>query len=282
MNAKAFSRSWKVNVTGMWCNTDIVSSHMNRRNFLTASLTSLGASFALGATKPWRISVLAGGFDGTHYLAGLRISLDPNWKTYWRVPGAGGIPPSIGVAGGNLVSYDVLYPIPRRFEDESGQSLGYKDDVVFPILLKLADPAKPTTLMFNIFLGVCETICIPASFEETVELKAGAADAAALQTVQAWAARVPVASTQPLISELHAEETGGQVVLRAALTKDIDDGFLEFLSGKTYFGQRPEFSNGQAAIRLLGPRTLADVQGQAVRLTYSAGGKALEQLMTIA
>ncbi len=66
--------------------------------------------------------------------AGVEIKMQPGWKTYWRYPGDSGVPPRFDFSGSdNLKTAKVLYPAPHLFSDEAGNSLGYKDDVTFPL-----------------------------------------------------------------------------------------------------------------------------------------------------
>src|SRR5205807_3236385 len=66
--------------------------------------------------------------------AGIEIKLAPGWKTYWRYPGDSGVPPRFDFAGSqNVKSVDLLWPAPHRLSDESGVTIGYKDDVIFPL-----------------------------------------------------------------------------------------------------------------------------------------------------
>ena len=56
------------------------------------------------------------------------------WKTYWRMPGDAGIPPQFDWSGSqNVKSVEVLWPAPQRFIDSGGETVGYKDRVVFPL-----------------------------------------------------------------------------------------------------------------------------------------------------
>jgi DsbC/DsbD-like thiol-disulfide interchange protein len=150
---------------------------------LIAALAHLGAgSSAVGGSTGWvdghnsKIRLLFGGRPGRNgdieRYAGLEIHLAPDWKTYWRQPGsAGGIPPAIDWSGStNLEALDLRFPAPERFVDSTGDTIGYKKSVVFPLALKLQDPNQPLTLDLKIFFGVCREICIPAeaTFRETV------------------------------------------------------------------------------------------------------------------
>ena len=86
------------------------------------------------------------------------------WKTYWRSPGeAGGVPPEFDwQASQNLAAAQVLYPAPHRLHDKAGDVVGYKDHVLFPVLLTPKDPAKPVVVHAKVAYGVCKDICVPA------------------------------------------------------------------------------------------------------------------------
>jgi DsbC/DsbD-like thiol-disulfide interchange protein len=95
--------------------------------------------------------------------AGIEIKLAPGWKTYWRYPGDSGVPPRFDFAGSqNVKSIEILWPAPHRFSDESGITIGYKDDVIFPLRIVPQDAAKPVLLRLKADYAVCEKVCIPA------------------------------------------------------------------------------------------------------------------------
>ncbi len=108
--------------------------------------------------------------DGRH-MAGLSLELDPGWKTYWRSPGAGGIPPQFNWSGSkNLAAVKVLYPIPKVMDQNGLRSIGYDSDVVFPLVIAARDPGKPVTLRAEVELGVCEDVCIPVTIRVRADL----------------------------------------------------------------------------------------------------------------
>jgi DsbC/DsbD-like thiol-disulfide interchange protein len=114
--------------------------------------------------------------------AGVEIKLQPGWKTYWRYPGDSGVPPRFDFAGSdNVARAKVLYPAPHLFNDETGNSLGYKTNVVFPVQITPKQPGKPVTLRMKLDYAVCEKLCIPA--EGKAELTFAASDGAANDAV---------------------------------------------------------------------------------------------------
>lgn len=133
------------------------------------AVVSTGESFAEVSFLPGRAE------PGGGRLAGLVIDLAPEWKTYWRSPGAAGVPPSFDWSGSeNLASAEVLWPRPQFFESFGIETLGYDRRVVFPLRLVPADPAKPIGLRLELSFGVCREICV---LEETALAETIAPDA---------------------------------------------------------------------------------------------------------
>jgi DsbC/DsbD-like thiol-disulfide interchange protein len=141
------------------------------------ALAALSATRAAGpATEsPW-----AKGFNSSVRLisgagrAGVELTMPPGWKTYWRMPGDAGVPPSFDWAGStNVAKVEVLYPAPHRMVDQSGTAIGYKDRVIFPLAITPTDPTKPVDLALAIEYGVCKDICIPADAKLALTLAPG-------------------------------------------------------------------------------------------------------------
>ena len=55
----------------------------------------------------------------------------------------------------------MLWPAPLRFSDSDGTTIGYKNNVVFPLRIEAKDRTKPVTLRLKLEYAVCEKICIP-------------------------------------------------------------------------------------------------------------------------
>lgn len=121
---------------------------------------------------------------------GVEIKMQPGWKTYWRYPGDSGVPPAFDFAASdNVKSVTVLWPAPVRFADGSGQSIGYKEAVIFPLWVVPHDSSKPATLRLKLDYAVCEKLCVPAQAKAELTLSgaAGSQEAA----LKAAEARVP-------------------------------------------------------------------------------------------
>lgn len=98
--------------------------------------------------------------DGVH-VAGLKISLKPGWKTYWRSAGSAGISPQMDWrASRNLRSVTPAWPTPTVFRQGGSFSIGYDSAFVLPLLIAPAD--GPVELRGLLNIGVCADVCLPA------------------------------------------------------------------------------------------------------------------------
>src|SRR6476620_2021938 len=174
--------------------------HRSLRAVLAACVISAAwATPSLAADEsPWSDDVrsatrlVAGsGKNGDAQLrAGIEIKMQPGWKTYWRYPVDSGVPPHFDFSGSeNLKTATVLYPAPHLFTDETGQSLGYKDRIIFPLVISPLQPGKPVRLRLKADYAVCEKLCVPA--EGRAELTLTPGDSSRDSALAAAEARVP-------------------------------------------------------------------------------------------
>jgi len=104
--------------------------------------------------------------NGTQFNAGLQIELERGWKTYWRSPGASGLPPMLDFQGSqNLASTRVDYPVPTTFGDKTNLTAGYTGSVTFPITVEPLFANRPVALKLTGLVGICADVCIPVQFE---------------------------------------------------------------------------------------------------------------------
>jgi len=171
---------------------------------MCAALIACGIAVVSGGTvcaageSPWSEDVrsavrLVSGANNNgdaHLRAGIEIKMQPGWKTYWRYPGDSGVPPHFDFSGSeNLKTATVLYPAPHLFTDETGQSLGYKDRIIFPLVISPQQPGKPVRLRLKADYAVCEKLCVPA--EGRAELTLTPGDSSQDSALAAAEARVP-------------------------------------------------------------------------------------------
>ena len=172
-----------------------------RTLWITAAICGIAMMFAVASraddASPWNedsrsaIRLIAGAnAAGVTLRAGVEVKLQPGWKTYWRYPGDSGVPPRFDFSGSeNLKSAKVLYPTPHLFSDEAGNSLGYKDSVIFPLQVTPAQAGKPVKLQLKLDYAVCEKLCVPEQGSAALTLATGgSAQDATLRDAEA---RVP-------------------------------------------------------------------------------------------
>lgn len=125
-------------------------------------------------------------------LAGFEIALAPGAITYWRDPGDAGLPPTLDFSlSDNVASVELKFPAPKRIrEADGGEAFGYDGSVVFPLRVKLRDPAKAATLKLNADFAVCEKVCLPAKAHLELALPSGA-DSPYAGAIDAALAAVP-------------------------------------------------------------------------------------------
>lgn len=125
----------------------------------------------------------------------LQIELEPGWKTYWREPGASGIPPKVEAVSGASEAA-VHFPIPHWIDQSYGSWAGYTEPVSLPITFTLEDGASAVAV--DVFLGICHDVCVPVSGQFEVPL--GHSSGSMLQSIQVDAAfaNLPGGNTEAL------------------------------------------------------------------------------------
>jgi len=161
----------------------------------------------------------------------LDVELKPGWKTYWRDPGDAGVPPTIDVsASPNIVDIELDFPAPQRHDEGGYKWAGYDYSLGFPVVFTLKEPAEPGTIDANVFLGVCETICVPVQARLVVDPADDPDNAENALAVAAAFAAVPPAAT-PEFGVKIAETVGDKVVLEATFPGDPASAQL-FIGGE--------------------------------------------------
>jgi len=108
---------------------------------------------------------------GATLRGGIEIKLAPGWSTYWRYPGDAGVPPRFDFSGSqNAADVTVLWPAPKGLSEAESRSIGYVDDVIFPLRIAPREPGKPVVLVLNADYAVCGQLCIPATGKATLTL----------------------------------------------------------------------------------------------------------------
>lgn len=169
---------------------------------LAVLLAGLAPQTALAMASAWDenehvkvriVSAVEGVGDRDTVPLGLQFQLKPGWKIYWRSPGDAGFPPDpLWEGSENLAGATLAWPAPLRFSILGLETLGYKDEVVFPLTAKVSQPGEPLRLKSKIRYLACEEICIPYQAKLAFDLPAGPAKPGAFaHLIDNFQARVP-------------------------------------------------------------------------------------------
>ncbi|WP_188825948.1 protein-disulfide reductase DsbD domain-containing protein [Brucella endophytica] len=176
----------------------------------------------------------------------IQIDLADGWKTYWRDPGDAGVPPQFDLsASSNIAGSEIAFPAPQRFPDGT---TGYKHSVLLPVSFELDKADAPTRLKGHVFLGLCETICIPMQAEFDLPVKPGDKDALAHTLVTAAFDRLPLPAS-PEFGILQATRKDGKAIFDVRLP-DQDGPAELYITSETL---------GFAAPKLQGERFSSEI-----------------------
>ena len=217
--------------------------------------------------------------------AGVYIAMQKGWKTYWRVPGDGGVPPSFDWSGSeNVATTKVMMPLPHRFTDENGEGIGYKTEVVFPVDVKPQDPSKPAMLDLKIFYAVCNDICVPVQAQVKVGIDASTVSVADKFRLRVARAAVPVETGADglAVTSLRQVEVGDKFALEVSLKgirSPADADIFVEAAGNAYF-RKPEMVSrsgdiGTWRIAVDNSGDAVSLAGKSVRLTIADGDTGL-------
>ncbi|MGO4523668.1 protein-disulfide reductase DsbD domain-containing protein [Microvirga sp. 2MCAF35] len=226
-----------------------------------------------------RARLISGGQQGAAWLAGIEITLDPGFKTYWRNPGDSGLPPRFDWSGSeNVADVAIRYPAPYRHEDAAGVAYVYGKKVVLPVLVTAKDNTKPVRLAMSADYGVCKDICIPARADMSVDLTADGPDRSAIEAALAKVPRPQALGAQAELSVL-AVEPVTQDKPTFSVTVRAPDGtkpslFAEGPENWYFSTSQPDDANRFTVTVEEKPK---DASGPVpLRLTLVAGGKSVE------
>ncbi len=246
------------------------------RLWTTALLASLAAPLAAEPPQQGVASVrLIPGWtetDGAR-MAAIEIRLAPGWYTYWRVPGANGVPPQFDWSSSvNLAAVAYHWPRPQVFDSYGVTTIGYKNALVLPVRLAPASPDAPMDIALDLFFGVCLDICIPSEARITARLEPEAASEGGALIATALAAR-PLAAAEAGVTAarctLEPQDSGYVLTAEITLAAPAAEGVTTVIEA----ADRPDLWIGAAETRTRG-RT---VEAAARLDAMGDGGLALDR-----
>lgn len=244
------------------------------------------------------ISANAGAGNEQTIDLGLQFRMKPGWKVYWRSPGDAGFPPQVSWVGStNLAGATISWPAPKRFSVLGLETLGYKDEVVFPINAELFERGKTVDLTARVRFLTCDDICVPYETTFRLTLPAGRdLNTPASGTIAAWQAKVPTDVTKPVPSAplaIERAEIAGSGADQALIVRITGKDALKkpdlFVEGPVDYGFKKPIvqiaSVGNEALMRIGIQVPkipdAKLAGETVTLTLVDGDRAIERKVTL-
>ncbi len=248
--------------------------------FLIMSLfPAVGQSPSSARELHSEVRLLSGGMQGEHWLAGIEITLDEGFKTYWRNPGESGLPPRFDWSGSeNVASVEIQWPAPSWHEDAAGVAYIYSHRVVLPVLVKAASPDQPVKLALSVDYGICKDICIPAHAELGATLSSPGENRVSIEEALAKVPHPQALGAQSDLSIVSSQASGGDKPSLSVTVKAPDGAKpVLFAEGPEdwYLSSSPP--DGQNRFTVMVEEKPKDFSGSVpLRLTLVAGNRAIE------
>jgi thiol:disulfide interchange protein len=127
----------------------------------TASLVTDADAWAPG--KPFRLA--------------LRLRIAPGWHTYWKNPGAAGVPPQLDLtlpAGAHASAIE--WPAPQRLPEGPLMAYGYTGDLLLPLTVtppESGSTGSPLAIHATAQWLVCAQICVPEQADLALTVPSG-------------------------------------------------------------------------------------------------------------
>ena len=100
---------------------------------------------------------------GDEYFFGIKFKLENGWKTYWKNPGDAGEPLRVNWEDEtNKSKLELLFPFPEEFVEKEVTTIGYDDELVFPVKITNNNFQKINEIVILEYL-LCREVCIPFS-----------------------------------------------------------------------------------------------------------------------
>jgi suppressor for copper-sensitivity B len=230
--------------------------------------------------------------------AGVQVHLQDGWWTYWRAPGTSGIPPQFDWSGSEniLGKPELKWPVPIRAISH-GEALNlYRNEIVFPVEFRAADPKRPVVLKLKLTYGVCRNMCVPATVDHAISIAASSdkttRNQANVRLISAYSNQQPSADPTSTGFEIREvwEATAGHATalgLRLSGLKPPRKQ-LVLLEGQNIFQAseimpRPTADENESilTVPLGGQQDVRKLTGKRLRITIVDGGRALEQVWVV-
>ena len=142
--------------------------------FFYSPAIALSSDWVLSETSKVRIIYPYSQYNDKTLIVGLEYQMEPGWKTYWKSPGDGGFPQKISWQNSfNVQNVNILWPTPEKFEILGLTSLGYENNVIFPLEVEIEDKSQNTFLDLQLNYLICKEVCIPGEARLFLDIPSG-------------------------------------------------------------------------------------------------------------
>jgi Uncharacterized protein predicted to be involved in C-type cytochrome biogenesis len=264
--------------------------HRSLLRFFILSVAVVGLSKAsLAASSDWalneggrmRLIVTAGDAPG-HYLGALQIEPKPGWITYWREPGDSGIPPEVKVKTGKVAITGMEFPVPKRIDNGPVRDIGYDGPVTIPLRLEGPPDSADTLLTTQVFIGICQNICIPFQADLSLKLSSASEPLDAIAIAEARE-QLPENPSKDFKVEAVSRSAGNDALtVTLALPSPVDEPPQVFVTGPTgtVYMDYETVNEEKGRLTLTVPISQlpekGDPEGQTWRLLAISGKRAME------
>ncbi|MCG6859574.1 MAG: hypothetical protein LJE67_16060 [Salaquimonas sp.] len=263
---------------------------------LLAALVGAGLCIAVpaqAANTSWeeigggKARLLASLDPSTNAVSGVvEFVLDDGWKTYWREPGASGIPPQFDFSGSkHFAAGEIAFPVPEHVVLPDSEFVGYHGRVLFAFDGTITDMTPGGVIHVNMFAGVCEEICIPATAEFEIPIHdLMVSDPEADQAIADAKLELPVKPTEDFRVET-SKLDGDKMEITATVpdTAGKAELFVEGPSAWQLLPARVATRNGtnvEFSLDLSRMPKDAKPEQTELRFTLTSNGKGIEQRLT--
>lgn len=254
---------------------------------LIAAFLLAGSGFAFPAASEWakvegaavRVVMSANSEERGRLRGALQVDLEPGWKTYWLDPGDAGVPPAVTVSvHGEPGQVEIGFPPPGRHDDGYAVWAGYDRPV--SLALTVTNPQAAGPMEFSVFLGVCETICIPVQATFYVEPDRAGANSDHESVVELAFAALPQPA-RPGFRVLDAVVNGDSIVVEAETPAGASaDLFLVSTENRMFGMTEPGVRDGRLSFRVPILSTTADT-AEEVSYTLVSGQEAVTGTISV-
>lgn len=270
------------------------------KSLLSTALTTtftVGLSFAAGqslaAESDWFVTegakirlISLPAPDGKTINAGLQINLDKGWKTYWRSPGATGLPPQLDFSGSNnIAATSIDYPVPITFGENGNLTVGYDSSVTLPITIDPLFAGRPVKINLGGVVGICAEVCIPVQFTLSLEENGKGISSRAVAS-ELLLARSNLIEAQHSEFMIKSATVADKMLKIEAIVPEGTSNSTILVEGPSNWYLTPTHATSVNGIAAQFEVSLADIPNDAnpeeteLRLTLVSHGKGVETRMT--